>query len=416
MKLLPGRAVPRPLTILLLVLLALVGYAVWQSAPPRTIVIETGPVGGGYYDTALKYAAYLSRHGIQSTLRPRADSLGIIDDVGNDDSGVDVGFTAQEVDPAEHPGVQSLGRTEVQPLYIFATGGIDTLTDLRGHRIVMPPQGSATTQIALRVLALFKVTPADTPISFMPIAEATAALSQGRADAGLFVLSADNGFIRDLMHVPGLHLLSMSNAVAISRLLSYLQPVSLPAGVYGLVPDLPPRDTVLLGAPVDVVVRRKINPALAYDLLAAMTAAHRGVTLTSDAGIYPTPRGTTLPLLDVADRFYKNGVPWLYRELPGWLATLLDRNLALLLALLVVTQIFSSSKYGFEFSYLLLDYLGLAVLLYVHRHTKRRRALSLQGERLVHLVERMLMRPSPSRRRRELIDQINRAVNPHHDR
>src|SRR5580692_11695649 len=82
---------------LLALVLAGVAFAVIRALPPRSVTIESGPVGGSYYDIALKYRDVLRKRGINVVVRPQPDSLQIINDVDRAGSDVDIGFTAQAV-------------------------------------------------------------------------------------------------------------------------------------------------------------------------------------------------------------------------------------------------------------------------------------------------------------------------------
>ncbi|HEY4175056.1 MAG TPA: hypothetical protein VGM42_18650, partial [Rhodopila sp.] len=50
-------------------------FAVLHAIPPSSITIETGPIGGSYYDIALAYRQALREHGIDAILKPNPDSL-----------------------------------------------------------------------------------------------------------------------------------------------------------------------------------------------------------------------------------------------------------------------------------------------------------------------------------------------------
>ncbi len=402
-RLRPGRYVVPALVV------AVLGWAAISAIPPRTITIETGPVGGGYYDDAVKYQAVLRQHGIKTVIVPKADSLAIIADVQNDRSGTLVGFAAQDIKPADVPDVASAGRVEIQPLFTFvqrSLGPVDGLGGLRGHSIVLPPEHSATSEAALKLLSLFDVDRTNSRITMMPLSEAVAALQAGSFDAGMFLLSADNGFITAAAMTPTLALVNDRHALAESRRVPFLQPVVLPRGIYDLAEDLPPGDVDMVGAPVDVVVRSNLNPSLGYALLEAMAAVHRGATLVSQVGAFPTPAGSALPTLPIAAGYYRNGVPWVYRELPRSAAVFVDRNLAFVLTLLVLTQVYLGSKWIYELGYFSADQMALLILLWIYRSSTRRKTLSERRVRLVHGIERMLLRQTNKQRRDALIARI----------
>jgi hypothetical protein len=55
-----------------------------------------------------------------------------------------------------------------------------------------------------------------------------------------------------------------------------------------------------------------------------------------NAGEYPAPLARDFPISPDAERYYKSGEQFLYKRLPFWLASLVDRLLVVLLPLLVV--------------------------------------------------------------------------------
>ena len=68
--------VPRPRAIFafaqlitLVVIVVMVVVLVIAARPPRSLTIETGPVGGSYYVAAMKYQQILARRGIDLRVR-----------------------------------------------------------------------------------------------------------------------------------------------------------------------------------------------------------------------------------------------------------------------------------------------------------------------------------------------------------
>src|SRR5262249_13428357 len=54
------------------------------------------------------------------------------------------------------------------------------------------------------------------------------------------------------------------------------------------------------------------------------------------AGHLPAPLARDFPIIPDAERYYKSGEQFLYKHVPFWMATLIDRLLVLLLPLLVL--------------------------------------------------------------------------------
>jgi hypothetical protein len=63
---------------------------------------------------------------------------------------------------------------------------------------------------------------------------------------------------------------------------------------------------------------------------------HGRATLLQKAGEFPAPLEHEYPIGDDAGRYYKSGKGFLYRHLPFWVASLLDRTMVLLIPIVVL--------------------------------------------------------------------------------
>lgn len=341
-----GRHWPDPPPWLRLLMAALVaGLLAWAALaarPPRALTIETGPVGGSYHAAALRYQALLAERGIELRIRPKANSLELLADVADPASGVDVGFVAQDLSASRGAAALTLGQIQLQPLFMFADarlGRRSAVDDLRGRRIVLPPQNSATVAAARAVLRLYDISEDNTSFAYAPLAEAVRDLRAGRYDAGAFMLAPESAVVRELIGDSGLHLLAMGEARAVANQLPFLRPVLLPRGIYNIADAIPPEDTPLVAATVGVVARKGLHPFLVYALLEALTRTHRDAGVLNNADDFPTLLGSQLEPHPLAAAYYRDGVPWTYRLLPPWLASALDRNLLPLAATLAAVAL-----------------------------------------------------------------------------
>lgn len=145
-------------------------------------------------------------------------------------------------------------------------------------------------------MALYGVTQDNSDISFMSIDAAALALQKGQADAGVFMLAAENTLIRSMAEDNGLSLYSYSEAHSISINLSYLGRAEIPAGAFSLQDRLLPEPLKLIGAPVNVVANQDLHPAVIYALTDALQQVHGERTAVSEGGQYPSFTATELPL------------------------------------------------------------------------------------------------------------------------
>jgi hypothetical protein len=71
-------------------------------------------------------------------------------------------------------------------------------------------------------------------------------------------------------------------------------------------------------------------------LISAAREIHSGPGMYRKAGEYPAPLEHDFPVSNDAIRYYKTGQQTLYKMLPFWLASLVDRVLVVVLPLLVI--------------------------------------------------------------------------------
>jgi TRAP-type uncharacterized transport system substrate-binding protein len=336
---------------------AVILAGMWHARPPQHVTIEVGPVGGSFYQIAQTYQKFFAARGIELELRPKANSLEILGDLKDADSGIDIGFESQDVSAYKEAPVFTVGHIQLQPLFVFASADLGrriALTDLRGRKIVMPPSTSATSDAAVRMLQLYDITAENTSFTFMQLADAAKALRAGQFDAGAFMLAPENQVVRDLADYSGLRLVPVPEAKAIANHLPFLRPTTLPRGIYDIADGVPPTDVPMLAGTVDVVVRKGLHPVVVYTLLEAMADAHRGATFISNAGAYPTISGAELPIQELAQEYYRSGMPWVYRNLPAWPASFVDRYLLVALSIFVLCEIYRIATYFGEISLFLL--------------------------------------------------------------
>lgn len=336
---------------------AVILAGMWHARPPQHVTIEVGPVGGSFYQIAQTYQKFFAARGIELELRPKANSLEILGDLKDADSGIDIGFESQDVSAYKEAPVFTVGHIQLQPLFVFASADLGrriALTDLRGRKIVMPPSTSATSDAAVRMLQLYDITAENTSFTFMQLADAAKALRAGLFDAGAFMLAPENQVVRDLADYSGLRLVPVPEAKAIANHLPFLRPTTLPRGIYDIADGVPPTDVPMLAGTVDVVVRKGLHPVVVYTLLEAMADAHRGATFISNAGAYPTISGAELPIQELAQEYYRSGMPWVYRNLPAWPASFVDRYLLIALSIFVLCEIYRIATYFGEISLFLL--------------------------------------------------------------
>jgi TRAP-type uncharacterized transport system substrate-binding protein len=304
--------------------------------PPTTLRMATGPEGSAYSDLGERYREILGRSGVD--LQPVA-TAGAVENLArlrDPRSGVDVAFLqAGTTSAAESPGLRSLGTVFYEPLWLFHRG-MDPqrgFSALRGKRLSIGPEGSATRALSLQLLALGGIDASSADLLALSPEDATEALTRGQIDFAAVVTSWDAPVVRRLLADPGVELASFPRADAYLALSPHLSKLILPEGVADLDRDIPPADVVLLAAKASLIVREGLHPALQYLLLEAASEVHATPGLFRQAGEFPAAEAIDLPLAKDARHFYKAGQPFLQRYLPFWAAVLTERLLLLLVPL-----------------------------------------------------------------------------------
>lgn len=382
--------------------------------PPRPVVIESGPVGGSYHRNALLYAQRLQAMGLKVEVRPNPRSLESIAHVNGDGPTAHAAFTAQAVDAAAYPNVRSAGAIEIQPLFAFVhrrlQGQLRSPADLKGRRLVMPPERSATAEAARAVLGLYGVDPANTTFTYLPIAEAAAELKAGRHDVGFFMLTVDNPLVVELGTHEDLWMPTLAAASSVAGKLPWLRAVRLPVGAFDVGRDLPPRETEAVGATVNVVVHKDLHPAVLYALLRAMDDVHSGASLVNPAGEFPSLLRTAVPPHPMASQYAKTGVPWLYRHLPPFPARMVDRYLLIALAFLLLIEGYRVIHYFREMRDWAGDLAALRILGALDSRLAGGRRPGSAGRALFVFAERIVQHRAEHSRAQELLDRVRSRI------
>ncbi len=311
-----------------------------RPAPPNRLVILSGPEDSSYHSSAQRYAKLIEAHGIKVEVRTTDGSIDNLKMLLDRKQAVDVGFVQTGLaDDEKAPGLESLGTIYVQPVMVFYRGATDLerLTQLKGKRIAIGPDGSGTAAIALKMFDENGMGKKDAKLLEIDGDDAIAALLARKVDAILVTGEQVRGKkVRELMREPGIRLMNFRQADGYLRRLKFLSRLVAPEGSFDLGRNLPPRDTELVGTPVELIAREGLHPAISDLLIAAAREVHGKVGMYRKAGEFPAAVEHDIPLSEEARRYYTSGSPFLYKRLPFWLASLVDRILILVLPLLIV--------------------------------------------------------------------------------
>jgi TRAP transporter TAXI family solute receptor len=312
-----------------------------RPAPPTTITITSGPDGSVFRRTADKYQKILARNGVRLKVLPSEGSQENLKRLLDPKSKVDVGFVQGGlVGDSETDDLMSLGSLFYEPLYVFYRNPtpINKLSELRGRRIAIGPEGSGTHALALALLKANGIEGKDTAqLTDLSGKAVTSALLEGQIDAA-FIMGDSSApeNIRELRNAPGVRLFEFTQLDAYLRRFRYLSKLELGPGTFDLGSNIPSSPITLLAPTVELVAREGLHPALSDLLIEAAREVHGRAGLLHAAGEFPAPLEHEYPISDDAARFYKSGKSFSYRYMPFWLASLVDRILVILIPILFV--------------------------------------------------------------------------------
>jgi len=315
----------------------IIAYQFVDPAPPSELTLTTGVESGSYYRFANQYQTFLKQHDVTANLQPSAGSVENLQRLNSgqaDAAFIQGGITT----PESGENLIFLGSLYFEPLWLFHRSSlhITKLSELRGKRIAIGPEGSGTRAVALQLLKDNAIDEQNTSLLTLAGDEAAQAVANGSADAIFLVTSAQSPLIRHLLHMHGVQLMSFSRAEGYARNHPFLSPISLPQGSIDMAANIPAETTWLLAPSATLVARKELHPSLQMLLLQAASASHAGHGLFEKAGEFPSPEFGDLPISSEAKRFYKSGPPLLQRFLPFWAATLVDRLKVMLLPLIAL--------------------------------------------------------------------------------
>jgi NMT1-like family len=311
-----------------------------QSAPPTHIRFISGSEGSSYRSLAEKYKKIIESHGVKVEVVPSEGALDNLQRLAEPKSTIDVGFVQGGLtEGVDISRLVSLGTILTQPLMVYyrLPEPIDRLSELKGKRIAIGTEGSGTHALALMLLKANDMDGKTSTLVAEHGEEAARLLADGKLDAAFLMGdSATTQVMRSLREAPGVRLMSFRQAEGYVRRLKFLTHLTLPEGAMDLGKDYPSETVALIGPAVELVAHRDLNPAVSDLLIAAAREIHSGPGLYRTAGEYPAPLEHDFPISNDAERYYKTGGQFLYKRLPFWLASLVDRVLVVVLPLFVI--------------------------------------------------------------------------------
>ena len=99
---------------------------------------------------------------------------------------------------------------------------------------------------------------------------------------------------------------------------------------------MPSHNVNLVGPTVELVARGRLHPALCDLVLEAAREVHGKATLLQRRDEFPAPLEHDFKISPEAARYYKSGKSFLYRSLPFWMASIVNRVLVAFVPMMLI--------------------------------------------------------------------------------
>lgn len=310
-----------------------------NAAAPTSLTIASGPSGSSFERNAKKYQAILAKEGVKLTIVASNGSTDNLHKLADPKTKVDVAFVqGGETEGVDTSRLMSLGSVAYQPLFVFYRGeGRHLLSEFKGQRIAVGQEGSGTHSLALALLKENDIDATSATFSHESAEEAVQALLNGEVDA-MFVMgdTASVTLMKKLVESPGINIFNFTQADGYARRVKFLNKLVLPEGALDLGKNIPVNDLYLVAPTVELIARDSLHPALSDLLLEAAREVHGSAGLFRKSGEFPRAIENEIRISPDATRYYTSGKSFLYSTFPFWLASLINRLLAVLVPLFLL--------------------------------------------------------------------------------
>lgn len=316
------------LTILLVVLVGALWIA--DPAPPRHVVMATGPAGSSNEMLGKKYQAYFAERGIELKLLPTEGSVENVQHLQDPNDPVMAAFVMSGTAQPHAPGIETLGSINYQPFWCFYRSAQPLTIQNREVYLLTKPvnigtPGSGTFLFANRVLSMSGLATDHPNLKHQPDDLAIDALRKGLLDGLCIVDMYESPNVQKLLNMEGLQVSAFERADAFARLASSIEMVSIPQGALDLPSNRPAQPVQLIAATTELVIDQRLHPAIQTLFLMAAKAIDGKQSFFSQEGEFPAYKDSALRRSKEADIFYEKGTPILMEFMPFWLAEFIRR-------------------------------------------------------------------------------------------
>ena len=327
------------LILLLLILIVAIWWA--DPAPPRHVLMATGPAGSSNEALGKKYAEYFARQGITLELVSTEGSVENVKRLQDRSDPVMAGFVMSGAAAPHTPRIQTLGSINYQPLWCFYRSPVPLsaqarLAEILGNKVNVGTPESGTYLLTQQVLRLSGLNPDRSNFRQMSDVDAVKALAAGQIASMCIVDTYESPNVQHLLKLDGLQLTDFTRADAYSRVVPAIEKVTVPEGGLNLARNWPDQPMTLIASTTEILIDERLHPAIQTLFLMAAASINGKQNFFSNEGEFPAFKDTSQHRSHEAEIYYEKGSPWLMQLMPFWLAEFIRRLVLILLPFLAV--------------------------------------------------------------------------------
>ncbi|UCC72188.1 MAG: TAXI family TRAP transporter solute-binding subunit [Gemmatimonadota bacterium] len=203
-------------------------------------------------------------------------------------------------------------------LIVTQSSAIESVADLRGHKVALPPRGSGQYDSFWFLSEHYDLTPSDLVALPMSAQAAAFALEVGAVDAVFRVRAPGNPIIRGLIERIPTRLVPIDQGAAMRLRQPALETGIIPKGSYRGHPPLPEADLPTADVPRLLIASSELDHGVANTITSTLFERRRDlVAITPLAGFISAPdraTGIFMPLHPGAQRYYDREKPSFFQE------------------------------------------------------------------------------------------------------
>jgi TRAP-type uncharacterized transport system substrate-binding protein len=320
------------LLLIIGVILLLIGIIVYiNPLPPKQAFLATGQMGSSYQLISEQIDQFFSGKGIDLVLVDTAGLNDGLEKLKDHKSPVNAGFvTSGSANQKDFPNLVSMGSIQYSPIWIFYRGkevNINNPIDYFGDQRISIGLPNTTTQNIFLRLSQDSKYKNNKPSNFYEYSNTEAAekLLSGDLDAVFIVDGINSPSVQKLIKDKNILIYDFIIADAYEKQFPFLNKLVIPKGSLNIEKIVPSRDINLIAPTVMLLVEREMHPVMQWSfILAIKEYGQTRNNFFSKPGFFPRYTDESFELSPIAKRYYDSGIPFLFKYLPLWVASLID--------------------------------------------------------------------------------------------